>query len=109
MADGKVEMYCGRTKAKSFCREGQVVVLLVKQGGCSIIIWACFSYYGVVPIHWIKTNMDEHVYVDILQNVMLPYAEHEMPFVWVFQQDNDPKHTSKKAKKWFADNIIDSM
>ena len=40
---------------------------------------------------------------------MLPYAEDEMLFIWVFQQGNDSKHTSKKAKKWFADNIIDIM
>ena len=73
------------------------------------MIWACFSYYGVGPIHWIKTIMDQHVYVDILQNVMLPYAEDEMPCIWVFQQDNDPQHTSKNATNWFADNIIDSM
>ena len=73
------------------------------------MIWACIVYYGVGSIYWIKTVMDQHVYVDILQIVMLPYAEDEMPFICVFQQDIDPKHTSKKAKKWFADNVIDIM
>ena len=71
------------------------------------MIWTCFSYYGVGPILCIKTIM--HVNVDILQNVMPPYAEDEMPFIWDFQQNNDPKHTNKKAKKCFADNIIDIM
>ena len=66
------------------------------------MIWACFSYYGIGPIHWIKTIMDQHVYVDILQNVMLPYAENEK----AFSRTMTP---SKKAKKWFADNIIDIM
>uniref|UniRef100_A0A1I8NHC1 Uncharacterized protein n=1 Tax=Musca domestica TaxID=7370 RepID=A0A1I8NHC1_MUSDO len=50
--------------------------------------------------------MDRHLYVKILQEVMLPYAEDEMPLIWTFQQDNDPKHTSLLAKQWFAENNI---
>ena len=81
----------------------------IKHGGSSVMVWACFSYYGVGPIYWIKTIMDQHVYVDILENVMLPYAEEKMPLLWVFQQDNDPKHTSRKARQWFLDHSINIM
>lgn len=81
----------------------------IKHGGTSIMVWACFSYYGVGPIHCIKGIMDQHVYCEILETVMLPYGEYEMPLLWVFQQDNDPKHTSKKAQKWFQDNSIEVM
>ena len=37
--------------------------------------------FGVGPIHHITTIMDQHVYVDILDKVMLPYADYEMPLV----------------------------
>jgi hypothetical protein len=46
--------------------------------------------------------MDRYfVYRHILQNVMLPYAEWETPLRFVFQHDNDPKHTTRLVQEWF--------
>lgn len=81
----------------------------VKHGGGNIMIWGCFSWYGVGPLFWIKDKMDAIKYVNILESIMYPYAEMNMPLKWTFQQDNDPKHTSKLAKKWFQDHNIDLM
>lgn len=75
----------------------------VKHGGGNIKLWAAFSWYGVGPIYWIKGIMDQNEYIHILENVMLPFANEEMPIVWKYQNDNDPKHTSKKVKKFFED------
>ena len=39
--------------------------------------------------------MVQFEYIKQLEEVMLPYAEEEMPLQWVFQQENNMKHTSK--------------
>ena len=78
----------------------------VKHGGGNIMVWGCFSWYGVGPLFWIKDIMTQYTYVDILNNVMLTFAEENMPIIWHFQQDCDPKHTSKAAKEWFTTNNV---
>lgn len=78
----------------------------VKGNGGSVMVWGAFSRRGVGPIHRIEGIMDQFVFVRILNNVLLPYADDHMPLKWTFQQDNDPKHTSNLAKAWFQDNQI---
>lgn len=78
----------------------------VKHGGGNVMVWGCFSANGLGPIHRIDGIMDRFMYNNILKDVMLPYAEWNMPLKWIFQQDNDPKHTAKVVKQWFKDNQI---
>lgn len=82
---------------------------VVKHGGGSINVWGCFSWNGVGPIHRIDGILTKEKYVDILRDVMLPWAEENLPVIWKFQQDNDPKHTAKYTKKFFEDNSINVL
>lgn len=94
-------------RPKNAAHQHQYTTKTVKHGGGNIMVWGRFSWYGVGPIYRIEKKMDQHLYTKILEEVMLPYAEYEMPLRWKFMQDNDPKHTSRKAKSWIEEKMID--
>ncbi len=54
-----------------------------------------FLILRVGAIYRIPGIMDQFEYIKILKEVMLPYAEEEMPLKWVFQQDNKPQVMGK--------------
>lgn len=81
----------------------------VKHGGGSVMVWGCFSGFGIGPLHKIEGNMDRFQYKDILENQMVPYADEIMPLRHQFQQDNDPKHTSRFVKQWFVRERINVL
>lgn len=45
------------------------VVPTVKHGGGNIMVWGCFSYYSMGPIHKISGTMDRFKYLDALCRV----------------------------------------
>lgn len=81
----------------------------IKHGGGNVMVWGCFSYNSIGPIHQINGIMDSLHYKSILNDVMLPHLEWEMPLKSIFQHDNDPKHTAKIIKSWSTENRVDVM
>jgi transposase len=72
----------------------------VKHGGGSLMVWGCMTAQGAGYLTKIDTIMDADLYCQILCDELvksLQYHDLDVNDV-IFQQDNDPKHTSKKAK-----------
>jgi hypothetical protein len=80
----------------------------VKFGGGNIMVWGCISWEGVGRLAEVEGRMNAQQYVDILKDNLLPTMEESNILLedLIFQQDNDPKHTSKKAQKWMEDHYI---
>uniref|UniRef100_A0A8C7PMU4 Transposase Tc1-like domain-containing protein n=1 Tax=Oncorhynchus mykiss TaxID=8022 RepID=A0A8C7PMU4_ONCMY len=73
----------------------------VKHGGGNIFLWGCFSAKGTGRLHRIEGRMDGAMYREILANNLLPSVRSlKMGRAWVFQHDNDPKHTARATKVW---------
>ena len=81
----------------------------IKHGGGSIMVWGAFSAHGVGPLSHIDGTMTGEVYRNILRDTMRPYARRTMPRGFLFQHDNDPKHTSRVAKTWLLQNKIRTL
>ncbi|KAK2575431.1 hypothetical protein KPH14_000807 [Odynerus spinipes] len=78
----------------------------VKYGGGNIMVWGAFSAEGIGPLARIEGSMNGVMYRDILKTHLIPYAAEKMPQHWIFQHDNDPKHSSKIVKGWLSANKI---
>jgi hypothetical protein len=57
----------------------------------------------------VEQKLNANVYVNILEQVMLPFVAQAFPNNFTFQQDNCPIHTSAIAQNWFRDNDINVL
>ena len=83
----------------------------VKFGGGNLMMWGCMTWDGAGYATKIDGKMDGELYTAILGDEFmqtLEYFGYDKEDV-IFQQDNDPKHTSKVAKTWFSDNGIEVL
>lgn len=74
------------------------------------MVWGCFASNGLDQLTEIHGRMDVKMYRDILDNNLKQSTiKFGIQNNYIFQQDNDPKHTSKLLKSYFAENQIDVL
>ena len=66
-------------------------------------VWGAIHMKKKIPLYIFKQNLNADLYCHILEWNMLGQAYESLGTNWVSQQDNDPKHTSKKAQKLLSD------
>lgn len=97
-SDGKINVW--RNPKEEFAT--QCIVPTVKHGGGNVLVWGCMSATGVGDLHFIEQNMDAKLYHHILVRHLQPSARRLIGAKFIFQHDNDPKHTSKLVKSYLA-------
>jgi transposase len=73
----------------------------VKHGGGGVMVWGCMAASGVGRLVFIDDILTAAKYLVILQeNLNASALELGLKRSWIFQQDNDPKHTAKIVKAY---------
>lgn len=105
-SDGKTMVW--RTTTEEF--DPKCTVPTVKHGGGSVMIWGCFARNGVGFLCFIDGIMDRFRYREILQENLIRSAKKlGLEKKFVFQHDNDPKHTAGVVKDWLKENKIETL
>ena len=83
----------------------------VKHGGGNIKVWGCISWEGTGRLTLVDGNLNAVQYCHILDSAFMGSLHDCSKSIHsiIFQQDNDPKHTSCLAWEYFGDQSFDKM
>jgi transposase len=98
-----------RNKVRRWHKNGERPIRRLPKSRQKVMAWGGISLKGKTPLFCFTNIMDGPFYVSILQNQLLPSARNMYRRNWILQQDNDPKHTSRVAKDFIAENRIHAI
>ena len=95
--------YCTIYRKQNEAFKEKNTVPMVKHGGGSQMFWGCFAASGTGCLDCVHGIMKSEDHQRIVERNLGPSVRKLglRQRSWVFQQDNDPKHTSKSTQKLF--------
>lgn len=90
--------WCRRKKGEEL--RPDTVHATVKGGNGGVMVWGAMGNSQVGHLKRIVGIMDKDVYYGILKHHGVPSGKDKIGGDWIYQQDNDPKHTAKKCKQY---------
>ncbi|GFY17287.1 transposable element Tcb2 transposase [Trichonephila clavipes] len=65
------------------------------------MVWGCVAHNGVGNLAFIDNKMNALAYIDVLRHNLIDSATKlSMEKTFIFQQDNDPNHTTIVTMTW---------
>ncbi|GFW75516.1 transposable element Tcb2 transposase [Trichonephila clavipes] len=81
--------------------EPKNVLPTLKHGGGNVMVCGCVAHNGASNLAFIDNKMNALAYIDVLRHNLLYSAKKlSMENTFIFQQDNDPKHTAIVTNTW---------
>lgn len=78
-------------------------------GGGSLMIWACFNFYGKSKLAVVSGILNQWEYQTHLKDYLLPFIKDFGGVSPVFQQDNCRCHVARSTMEWLKNKNIEVM
>jgi len=112
--ESKFECFSSKRRKTVWRKQGESYKKRLTQGSVKhskyVMVWGSFAWSGVGNLVEINGRMDSTMYKSILSANLRSSAEKlGLEDGFVFQHDNDPKHTSKLVKAFLAEEGIEIL